>query len=305
MRKSILVLLVFAIMSMFMAGCYWNDDVLTDQVGARLNKNAVEQCVGPGVYTDLGWFADLKEISIATLTFEVSDPEVATSDNQLVGVKITIQARRKGDCDSVKAFLSQWSHLQTDEVLVQTVDATAREGIKNGVRGFTLTELLNDRNGLAEAILGQLTEDANKYHTEIVNVTIENIAIDKQYSDILQRTAEMNAEQDYEMERQALIEQKAETDLFERQQQQKVLAEQLLIEEAQTLIDVEIAERAGAIIEAEKAVYSLNAEAFELEMMRLLANVVGEGTVYFLPVGTDLTTIFADGGVVPLISSGE
>jgi hypothetical protein len=294
----ILALSLFGLL--FLTGCYINDEVRTDQVGAQLNKNAIIRCVGPGVYTDTAWWADLRQVNVSTLTFEVEDPEVATEDNQLVGVRITIQARRKGDCDSVRALLSNWSHLLDDQNLIDTIDATAREGIKNGTRGFSLQELLNDRNGLATAISTQLELDASKYSVEVINVTIENIAIDPAYAEVLQATAKLKADEDYQARRNSLIEQQAKTDLFERQQAQLVLAEQLKVEQAQTLVEVEIARRAGQKIAAANEVYILNPQAYELERLRLMQSMFGAGTVYFIPEGTDLTTFFGLNGFLPV-----
>jgi len=294
-KKFPLIILMLVLISVFTTGCgyLWND-VETHEVGAKLNRNQIQMCVGPGNYTGWGWFDELKSYSIATLTFEVEDPEVATADNQLVGVRITIQARRKGDCEATRAFFSTWAHLLNDDKLKETIDATAREGIKNGVRGFTLTELLNDRNGLAIAISDQLKEDAGKYSTDIVNVTIENVAISTKYAAQLQKTAQLKAQEDFQDRRQALIEKTASADLFEREQQQLVLAEQLKVERAQTDVNVEIATREGKVIAAKNAIYIDNEYAFQLERLRLLANVLNGKTIYFMDTDAPLTLFLSD-----------
>lgn len=289
--------LILAVTALFLAtGCYFQADVATNEVAAQLDRNAVQKCVGPGVWTDMSWFSDLQEVSVATVTLGVGDPQVATKDNQLVQVDITIQARRKGDCASVKLLLANWSNLLDDEQLKATITSTAREGIKNGTREFTLTQLLDDRNGLATSISKQLEEDAQKYATEIVNVTIENVGIAQEYADVLQQTAKLRAEEDFQLRRQALIEQQAKTDLFEREQKQKVLAEQLKVEQAQTDVEVEIARRAGEIVKASNEIYATNEQAFELKRLELLKELFGDRTVYFLPEGTDPTMFFNFGG---------
>lgn len=290
-KKLVLILLLLVMVSS--SGCYFFRSVKTNQVGAKVVKNEIVQCVGPGVYTNPALFRKLYSYSVATLTFEVEDPEVATKDNQLVGVKITIQAKRKGDCESNKAFHTNWSALLKDETLISTIDANAREGIKNGTRQFTLMELLDDRNGLANAIINMLQLDTDKYHTEIVNVTVENISIAPEYADVLQQTAKLKAEEDYQERRQSLIEQQAATDLFEREQQQLVLAEQLKVEQAQTLVDVEIASREGKKTQAAQEIYLVNEKAYTLELIRRLAEVFGEGTTWFLPQDTDLTLLLS------------
>lgn len=301
MNNKVRTVYALVIVALLVTGCYWNDEVKPHEVAAQMYKNQVVNCTTPGgVYTDMRWFSDLEKISIATLTFEVEDPEVATKDNQLVGVRITIQARRKGDCDSVKSFLSNWAHLRNDDQLIGVIDATAREGIKNGTRGFTLTELLDDRNSLAGAITSQLEADASKYNVDIINVTIENVAIAAEYAEVLQRTAQLKAEEDYQQRRQNLVKQQAETDLYERQQAQRVLAEQLKVEQAQTNVEVEIARRAGEKTKAANEVYQLNEQAFELERLRLFQNIFNDKTIIFIPEGTDLNTFFGVDGIVPV-----
>lgn len=294
MRKKIIFIMLALVLAITSSGCYFWKSVKTHQVGAKVVKNEIMECVGPGVYTNAMLFRKLYSYSVATITFEVEDPEVATADNQLVGVKITIQARRKGDCESNKSFHSNWSLLLKDEILQSTIDATAREGIKNGTRQFTLMQLLDDRNGLADAISSQLKVDAGKYSTEIINVTIENISIAPEYAQVLQDTAKLRAEEDYQERRKSLIEQQAETDLFEREQAQLVLAEQFKVEEAQTLVEVEIATREGKKTLAKQEVYLLNEKAFELEKLVLLADILGDNVVYFLPEGTNLTLFMSE-----------
>lgn len=298
--KKVVLVAVVVIFALSTTGCYMFNDVATHEVGAQLYKNQVMNCVEPGVFTDLRWFADLREISVATMTFEVEDPEVATADNQLVGVKITIQARRKADCESIKAFLSNWARLLDDDVLVATIDATAREGIKNGTRSFDLMQLLDDRNSLAQKITAHLEEDAGKYSVEIVNVTIENVSIAAEYAKVLQDTAQLKAQEDFELRRKNLVQQKAETDKFEREQQQLVLAEQLKVEQAQTEVEIEIAKRTGEKTKAANEVYTINPQAFELERLRLLKAIFNDKTVIFIPEGTDITTFFGMEGIVPV-----
>ncbi len=300
MKAKILVLLVL-IMSIFLSGCYFNNEVATNQVAVHLEKNKIVEVVGPGVYTDFGFFADQKELDVDTLTFSVEDPEVLTKDNQAVGVKITIQARRKSDDGSVRNFFTNWSSLTNNDVLVGTISATAREGMKNGTREYSLPELLNDRNGLAATISKSLEDDAMKYSVQIVNVTIENIAPSKQYMDILSETANIKAQTDQEVRRQDLINQKAANDILQQQKDVQVANAQVLAEKAKTDVQVEIAERQNKIVEAQNAIYQTNAQAFELERMRLLQKILGDkAVIYYLPSDAMLTLLQNVGNITPL-----
>lgn len=290
MKKAYILLVV--LLPLLISGCYVNDEVATNQVAVQLSKNKIQEVVGPGVYSDWGLWADLKEMDVDTLTFSVEDPEVLTSDNQAVGVKVTVQARRQSDEESVKNIFTKWSALVDNTSLTNTISATAREGMKNGTRGFTLTQLLDDRNGLADAIRSQLELDAEKYSVEIVNVTIENIAPSQSYMAILSETANIKAQTDQEVRRRDLINQKASNSILEQEQRVKVAEAQVLAEQAETKVSVEIARRSGEVTSASNQVYVDNPQAFALEQLRLVKDIFNDKTVYFLPEGTDITTLW-------------
>lgn len=305
MRKMLFVLSVL-VMAALTTGCYFNEEVQPNQVAVKLYKNQIESIADKpgGVYSAVTCFyCDLKAVDIDTQTFSVEDPEVLTKDNQAVGVKITIQARRKSDAESIKNLLTNWSLLVDNIQFTNTISATAREGMKNGVRNFTLGELLNDRNGLAGDIKTQLEADAMKYSGEIVNVTIENIGPSAEYMTILSETANLKAQTDQEVRRQDLINQKASNNVLEQNKRVEVAAAQVKAEEAETQVQVEIARRQGEIVAAQNQVYTLNPQAYELKKLELMQNIFNNKTIMFIPEGTNLTTFlngFSGQNVVPV-----
>jgi hypothetical protein len=307
MRKFIPAALVLVLASLVLTGCFINDDVQTDQSGVIVDGGRIVRCEGPGVYTELGLFYDLVEVSNATLTFEVNDPEVATKDSQLVGVSVTIQAQRKNDCESVTNLLTNWPALVDDEQLRSVISATTNEAMKVGTRQFTLTELLDDRNKLATAIKDALKADAEKYSTNIINVSIKNVALDPKYAEVLQQKALLTAQIEAALREQDLIKQQAENDKLEQEQKTLVLLAQLDTEKAQTAVQVEIATRAGKVVEAANNVYLINPAAFELEKLARLKEVLGDkAVVYFVDESTDLTLLLSNiaGGALPVPNGG-
>lgn len=266
-----------------------------------MESNKIVNVVGPGMYSG-GALAEIKVINVDALTFSVEDPEVLTSDNQAIGLKVTIQARRKSDKDSVMNLMTNWSTLTDDGNFVNTVAATAREGMKNGVRSFTLDKLLDDRNGLANNIKDQLEQDSEKYSAEIINVTIENVAPSAEYMKALNDKALLRVNTEVEVQRQSLINQQAANDILQAEKSKTVLEKQLDVQKAQTAIDVEIAQREGKKVAAAQQVYTDNPQAFELKRLELIQRMFGTGTVYFIPEGTDLTQFFNTTGtnIVPV-----
>jgi hypothetical protein len=304
MKGKFWFLLVVVMVMFSLSSCYIGEQVSTNQVGIQLNENRIQNIVGPGIYNDWGYFADLKVIDVDTLTFSVEDPEVLTSNNQIVGVKLTIQARRKNDSESVKNIVTNWNSLTNNENLVNTISATAREGIKNGVRGFTLTQLLDDRNGLATAISDQLKVDTAKYSADIINVTVENVSVHPDYVNLLNERTLIDGRTDNAKKQQDLIKQEGNNKILQAQTDTNALAEQLKAEKAKTDVEVEIARRSGEVTKQQNQVYVTNPQAFELEKLRLLQAVLSGDTIYWLPVGTDLTTIFNGTGnnLIPMPS---
>ena len=305
MKKLIVIPLL--VLSLILAGCFINDDVATDQTGVVVDGGEIKSCEGPGVYTNWNYFADLREVSNATLTFEVADPEVATQDSQLVGISVTIQARRNNDCESLTNLLTNWPALTADDQLIAVISATANEAMKVGTRQFTLTELLDDRNGLSTAIKVALEADAGKYSTTIVNVSIKNVALDPKYAEVLQQKALLTAQIEAALREQDLIKQQAANDTLAQEQKTLVLLAQLDTEKAQTAVQVEIATRAGKVVEAANNVYLINPAAFELERLTRLKEVLGDkAVIYFVNEKTDLTLLMSNiaGGVLP-VPTGE
>ncbi len=284
-------LFVYLLLILTMSSCYINGEVESNEVGAQLTENKITNCVGPGIYSG-GFFEDLIVYSTSTIELEVSDPQVATSDTQLVGVTVTIQVQRKGDCESTKSFLTNWRNLLDDEALKNAVDSKSREAIKNGVHNFTLTAILGDRDGLADSIEKSLQLDTDKFNVEVINATVEDIKISEEYAQILEDTAQLKASEEYERRRQTYLLAQAQAEQYAKQQEQITLAEQLKVEEAKTAIEVEIAEREGAKIEALNQVYINNPYAYELEKYRLLRYLFGEGTVYFMHPGENPSLFF-------------
>lgn len=302
--KKVLSLLVLLVL-VFQTGCYFNEEVESNQIAVKLYKNQIESIADKpgGVYSAVTCFyCDIRAVDIDTQTFSVEDPSVLTSDNQEVSVKITIQARRKSDNASIKNLLTNWSLLANNDQFRSTISATALQGMKNGVRDFTLQGLLDDRTGLSNKVKEHLQANADKYSAEIVAVTIENIGPSEEYMKILSDTANLKAQTDQAKRKQDLINQNAANSILEQQQRVNVANEQVKAEQAETNVQVEIAKRQGEVIAAQNSVYSLNPQAFELKRLELLKDVLNNKTIMFIPEGTDLNTFIngLTGNVVPV-----
>lgn len=305
MKKSFAKLSVLmVVLSALLGACVFNEPVATNQVAVWSNGGKLEGCVGPGVYTGdiLNAFQELIQVSADTMALEFSDPEVATSDNQLVGLAVSMQVRRAtDDCEAIKRMLERFPALKEDTNAVQNLlIPLVAEGMKNGVRAYTLDSLLSDRNGLSQAIQDSVETDLKQYSLVVVGVQIKNVDISDDYAKILNERANLTAERDKLIRQQEVIKQTSANAQFEQEQLAITLAKQLEAEKAKTAIEVEIAKREGEKTAASQQVYSLNPQAYELEKLRLMAALFNKGTVYFIPTGTTLST-FLGGLTAPII----
>ena len=56
----------------------------------RFRAGRIFRVVGPGVYSDFGWYANIKTVKVEAVTFSVTDPEVITQeDRQRVGLEVS------------------------------------------------------------------------------------------------------------------------------------------------------------------------------------------------------------------------
>ncbi|MBI5876052.1 MAG: SPFH domain-containing protein [Chloroflexi bacterium] len=301
--KRLLPVAIALLAALTSTGCYLNEAVATNEVAAQRDGGRITNCVGPGVYTDLGLFSDLTSVSSNALTLVVGDKEVATKDTQLVGTDITVQFKRKTDCESMKNLLTNWSLLARDDNRLQeTVSNITAQAIKVAVRNFTLEELLDDRDSLAQQIRKDLVNETSKFSVDVLSVGVKNVTLDPAYSKILNEKALLTAQIDAEKRRQDLIRQQAANQQLEQDQKVLVLQKQLLAEKARTDVDLEVASRDSRVSATKYQVFAQNPAALELERLRLLKDVLGDKSViYLVPQNSSLNLILGNlSGTTPV-----
>lgn len=301
MTKKLLSGFVFIIAMMFTTGCIWNEEISASEIGLVTDAGAIQRCESPGLVSDSGFWTDLQKIRVDTLTFPFGNNSVATKDTQIVSVNVTVQVRRSAACQDAIQFYSQWPQLMDDAKLMEAVAATGGEAIKNGVRQFTLDQLLNDRDGLATAIRTALQEDADTYYTTIVNVIVNDVDVDDEYERLLSEKAKLTVQIETENRRQDLVKASAQAAIIEQQQQVEILKAQLLKEQAQTAIQLEISRRQSESVQAQWQVYLDNPEALRLRQLELYQGIVGPGTKWvFVPQGSSVDSILTE-DLIPVI----
>lgn len=293
--KNIVVLFLVVVGALFNTGCYLWQQAEPSEIAVQLRSGRIVDIADQtgGLFSDTDWNAEVVFVDVGTLTFPVEDPSILTSDNQQIGMLINIQVRRNQNKSSIESFITQWNDLLNNQRVIDTVSATAREGMKNGVINYTLSEILTERNSLADDIAASVEEDAVKYGIEIVNLTITDVSPSSEYLAVLEEKSLLKVQTEKELERQNLINQEAANAILQAEKDVEVKVAQLEKERAQTAVEVEVAERAGKVIAAQNQVYLDNPLAFELERIRLMQAYFSDKTTYFfIPQGTDLNAFF-------------
>jgi hypothetical protein len=240
-----------------------------EEVGVRFRGGRIRDVVGSGVYSDLAWFARIEKISIETVTFSVSDPEVITKDSQRIGLEVSGDIFRPDYTRSemLISFYPRYHRLyKDDEALRERVSSLARQAMKAcvGDRTFNENVIGASRDQLRLCIDASLDEMASEFGLIIKNVTVPNVILSAEAQASLDAITQSRL--DTELAQQDTIKAKEQAAAEQARQEGQIRAEmsrqQEQARQQATLAQLEQerlqAER--AVIEARKANELLEAE---------------------------------------------
>ncbi|MFP4346592.1 MAG: SPFH domain-containing protein [Anaerolineales bacterium] len=282
MKLRQLMTLVVLFVTMFtLSGCYWQREVEESERGLLMPDGVtLQEVVGAGRYTNLGWYADINTIDVSAKTTSWSDPDLVTADKQPIGLAVGITYRRMSDDESIRAMWSSYrAETLSDDALAQQVLNRIPRVAKEVTSEYTLDEMLGV--GLGEGsgravitldLFNKLEPELAEAHIQLLDVGINNISPSDEYLSLLEEKA--NAQVRVEVARE----------------ETKALQEQLAQEEAQTQIELEKARRQNQVNAELAKTYEQSAEYYELERLRLLQGILGDqDKLYFIPEGTNLS----------------
>lgn len=291
MKKRIALALMMVSLVFSLYGCYFNKTVESSEVGVKMDDGVkINEVVGAGRYTNLGWYADMKTIDTSAKQVSLVIEDVSTSDKQTVSIEILAEVARMSDEESVRVIWEKYNAVaKKDEQLMKLVQDLLRSPVNKVSTTMTVDEMLGvDENSdktraTMEQDIADLLRPVLKERGIALNtLNVMNVGVDPQYQAKLQEksTAAIEIE---------LAEQKA-----------KQLEKQLEQEKAQTEIDLEKARRANLVAEEEAKVYEESTEAYELKRLELMKDMLDESDkIYFIPEGADITLFLgSEGGLV-------
>jgi hypothetical protein len=263
---AILALIVFLVVVSF-AGrfAYFFRTVEQQEVGVQFRGGRIHNIVGPGVYSDVGLFVRLEEVSSQAIPFSVRDEEIITRDKQRIGIVVSGDIFRPNFMDRDKILLL-WAQYRgvylNDDLALARVQDLARQSMKVcvGDRTFDDNIIGTSRDELRACIDDELNRLAGQFALRIENLVVPEVVLspevqvaldaivqsrlstEKAVQDELKANAEANAEQ----ARQEGVIRAEQARIQEQTKQQTILAE-LERERLAAQTTVIEAERANAL----------------------------------------------------------
>lgn len=291
--KKIFLIIALLLMSNMLTGCFGfivKAPVEAHEIGIIFGDGtSIDDVVLPGRYSDLRIHSRLETIDCSSRQMTWEDPDLWTSDKQPLAFRVTVTYKRSNDVVLIQELWSTYRNIfKNDEALMIMVESRIAESAKEVTVAHTLEGMLGidtsdgGRNQLQQEMFDALSPELAEFGAVLLNVSINDIGVSDTYK--------------------ANLEAKANSRIMTELAQQETLRlqEQLLQEQAQTEIDLEIARRNNLVAEELARVYEVSPEAFEIARLEALSNLLGESDLIFIPLGTDLTLLFSDAGVVPI-----
>jgi hypothetical protein len=275
----ILILIVIFLLRFTGQFFYFLERVEAQELGVQFQSGKITDIVGPGIYSDVGLYVDLKRVSSQAVPFTVTDAELITKDKQRIGLVVTGDTFRPGlaEKDLIQTYWAQYGNLYlNDDLLRQRMEDRAKQAMKVcvGDRNFDDAVIGTARDDLRACITTELDEMASAYGVNILNVAVPDVILlpdaqarldeivqsrlqtEKAKQDELRAKAEAAAEQ----ARQEGEVRVAQSRIQEEARQQKTLAElerqkiesQRAVIEAERSNELTRVEAERAIIQAEK-----------------------------------------------------
>lgn len=260
---------------------YLMQRVEQQEVGVRFRSGKIADVVGPGLYSDIGLYVELKKIPSSAVSFSVEDDEIITKDKQRLGLVVggDIFRPNLAQKDILINNWAQYSELYTREDILQArVEGLARQAMKVciGERTFNDNVIGTARDVLRECIDAEISRLADSYGLQIANVVVPNIILSQEAQQLLDSITQsrLNTEKAAQDKLKAEAEAAAEQ---ARQQGEVRVAQSRVQEEARqqtslAQLERERAEAQNAVINAQKANDLLSAQRdFEIAQAKAKA----------------------------------
>jgi len=317
----IVVVIVAVIVLVFSSQFYYLFERVEEQeVGVQFESGRIVDIVGPGVYSDFGFYVELTKISSQAIPFSIEDQEIITKDKQRIGLVVSGDIFRPNIAqkDILQDKWAEYRNIFLDDGLAQArVQALAQQAMKVcvGDRNFDDNVVGTARDELRNCIDTELSDLAANFGLQIENVVVPNVILspevqaaldaivqsrletEKAAQDKLRANAQAEAEQarqegEIRVQQSRIQEETKQQTILAQLEQEKILAQKAVIE-AQKANELAQVEAQQAIIEAEKANELLAAQK-DLEINQANAAAAAEKAKADLANQLVLAELYAD-----------
>jgi hypothetical protein len=317
----IVVAIIAFILLIFSSNFYYFFERVEEQeVGVQFESGRIVDVVGPGVYSDFGFYVELRKISSQAIPFTIEDQEIITKDKQRIGLVVSGDIFRP-NLALKDVLLDKWAEYRNifldDQFAQSRVQALAQQAMKVcvGDRNFDDNVVGTARDELRNCIDTELSELATNFGLQIENVVVPNVmlspevqaaldaivqsrlATEKAAQDKLKAQAEASAEQarqegEIRVEQSRIQEEAKQQTVLAQLEQEKILAQKAVIE-AERANELAKVEAEKAIIDAQK-INELLAAQRDLEINQALAAAAAERAKADLAAQLALAELYAD-----------
>jgi len=253
---------IFVLYSFSSQFFYFFERVEEQEVGIKFRSGRITGIVGPGVYSDVGLFVNLRRVSSEAVPFRVTDEELITLDKQRIGLVVTGDVFRPGIAHA-ETLQTKWAQYNqyylVDDVARIAIEDRARQAMKVcvGDRIFDDAVIGTARDDLRACIDTELDELAANYGLNVDNVAVPDVILLKEAQDRLDEIVQSRLQT--EKAKQDELRAKAEAAAEQARQEGSIRVEQSRIQEEARQqkilaeLDREKIESQMAVIEAERA----------------------------------------------------
>ncbi len=258
----IIFLIIIFLLSTASRFMYFLKTVEQQEVGVQFRSGRISNIVGPGVYSDMGLFVDLKKISTQAIPFVIEDDEIITKDKQRIGVVVSGDIFRP-DITKKDVIAAKWDRYRgiylSDSLAKSRIEEFTKQAMKVcvGDRTFNDSIIGTSRDALRACIDDELNNLVAPMGVEVKNVVVPDVIISPEVQAALD--AIVKSRLLTEKAAQDQLKAKAEAAAEQAKQEGQVRVEQSKIQEQtkqQTILaqlEQERLKAQKAVIEADRA----------------------------------------------------
>jgi len=286
-------LLLVAIFTTSCFGFPFKAAIAEDETGVIMQDGtSITSVVSAGRYRSgfFDMFAEMIQIDNSARQYTWSGTDLWTKDKQPLDFIITVTYHRSRDAAIIKQLWGTYKSVFTNDMALDSMvasripESAKKMTVQNVLEGILgIKEGTGGRDGSQSFMFTDLSKEFLTFGVVCDNVTIETVTASEEYTAGLQIKA--NSQLAVEISKQDTIK----------------LEQQLKQEEVTTLIKLEEANRLNSVAEVRAKVYEVSDRAYELEKLRIKAEMVSDkAQVYVVDDLSKLNLFIDSGNIVPV-----